>query len=219
LFKRETTVQTVTEFASLLKPVPTKETLSKMARTDIEIERLKEEAQESGYAVGKEAGFPVGREAGYLVGYDEGIEKGTELKRLEIEALLARTVEKVDEAITRWFENAEPGLAQLSVIIAERIVAKELELGPEAILSMVKEAVAEVTHATRATIRVRIADKEILENRHGEILSAAPSIRELLIVDDPDLIGGCTIETDGGVVDATVDMKFNEFLEAIRRAA
>lgn len=201
----------ILEFASLLKPVPSKETLSKLARTELEIEELKAQAREQGFAEGRIEGVPVGHREGYEAGYEEGLRRRAE----ETNALLTR----VEGALEVWFKNAEPGLAQLAVLISQRIISKELTTEPETIMSMVKEAVSEVTHATCATIRVRISDKDLLETRRQEILSSAPSLKELIIVDDPDLVGGCMIETDGGVVDATVDMKFNVLLEALRGAA
>ncbi len=223
MFKRETTAEPIKDFASLLKPIPTKEVLSKMARTDLEIEQIKKDAFEEGLADGRATGYPQGRDIGYEDGHQEGLEKAYEeasqAKKAELNALVERSVSKVDSAITRWFEGAEPGLAALSILIAERIVAKELATDPETILSIVKEAVAEVTHATRATIKVRLADSELLEAHRSGILATAPSIKSLEIVADEDLVGGCVIETDGGIVDATLDMKFAELLESIRRAA
>lgn len=219
MFNPETTPETIKDFASLLKPLPPKEVLTKMARTDLEIAQIKKEAYDAGFAEGRIAGLPEGRETGREEGKKKAYEEAALKKQLELDALLERTASRVDSALRQWFENAEPGLAALAVLIAERIVAKELETSHETILSIVKEAVAEVTHATLATVKVRVADSEILDLHRSCLLAAAPSLKSLDIVADEDLVGGCVIETDGGIVDATIDMKFTELLEAIRRVS
>ncbi len=219
----------VREFASLLAPVPAKEVLSKMARTDQEIEELKRAGHDSGFAEGRGAGYDEGKKAGYAEGHAEGLRQAYEESAAKHQAALDAEMSKlrsdleamvsqVHGAVAQWFKNCEPGLSHLAVLIAERVVAKELSTSREAILCIVKEALSEVTHATHATIRLRPVDTEAIQERRAEIMAAASSVKDLEIVSDPSLIGGCMIETDGGVVDALIDSKFQTLLEAIKEA-
>ena len=212
----------VTEFSALLQPVPPKEVLDKLARTDIEIEAIKAEAYKAGFEEGKIDGRKAGIEEGKTLGFQQAFDEAAAKKQAELDALHAefeRTVDKVESAIQDWFLKSEPSLAQLSILIAKRILAQELATNPDAILAMTREAITEVTHATSARIRLNPFDSEILEAHRAEIMSAASSVRQLEIVEDDSIAGGCVIETDGGVVDARVEMKLEEIAESLRRAA
>lgn len=184
--------------------------------------RVRQEAVESGHA--------EGYRAGYAAGFEAGQERGTRHAHDAAEARYAdeigRFVDGLEEtgqamldAIQRWYGLAEESLAGLALVIAERVIAAELSTSKDAAVSIARDAIAEVTHATEARIRVHPFDSDAVRARASDLLMAAASLRSVEVVDDPAVPGGCVIETDGGVIDATIATKLRTILEATHRAA
>ena len=98
-------------------------------------------------------------------------------------------------------------------------VREELKVGRDSIVQQCKNAMAEITHASKARIRCNPADTEAAKRHLDEIRSAAASVREVEIVSDATILGGCAIETDGGLVDATFENKLVIFRNNVREAA
>ena len=223
--KAATTDVSAVNFADLLKQVPQKEVLSKMARTDADIATLKEAAVAAGFVEGREAGYKEGLESGHAQGLEEGKKQSyddlREAQQAEVDALHSaceQVIATVNESLREWYESGEAALAELATIISARIVARELQLDSTSILAITKEAVAEVTHATRARVKVNPFDSHVLVEHREAVLAASQSLRDVEIVEDPTILGGCVIETEGGIVEATIDMKLNEVLVAIRKS-
>lgn len=212
-------------FEDVLKPVPTQEVRSKMARTDEEVLAIKNQAAQLGFEEGRAAGYLEGRELGRREGFAEGFRQAQEEirreKQSEIDDLrdsCQTLLAQMHRAMQEWFISGEGELAQLSAVIAARILARELSVQPESIVAITKEALAEVTHATHARIRANPFDAAPLREHREALLTASQSVRDLEIVEDAGIIGGCVIETEGGIVEATIEMKMNEILSSIRRA-
>ncbi|MFY9234473.1 MAG: FliH/SctL family protein [Fimbriimonadaceae bacterium] len=189
-------------FAATLRPV----TEPKAAKISPR-ERFKEAAREEGYA------------AGYGEGLSVGLAEGNERARLAAAAEIARVASELDsigetvrEALDLWYRQSEESLALLSVAIAERIVARELELSEEAILSITREALREVTHASTARIRVNPFHSGVLETYREQLLAVAPSLKNIEIVSDSSMLSGCVVETEGGAVDASIRAKLRNLL-------
>lgn len=45
------------------------------------------------------------------------------------------------------------------------------------------------------------------------------SVRAIEFVEDPEILGGCIIETDGGIIDATIKGKLNQLDNELGEAA
>lgn len=181
-------------------------------------DRAEEEAREAGFAEGYASGLAAGLDEGRIRAYEDGSEAAAaEVRRiaLELDALGAT----VQEATAAWYKGAEESLAQLSMEIARRIVGKELELGEDAILSITREALREVTHSATARIRVNPMHSGVLEGHRELILSLAPSLKHVEIVGDDAISGGCVIETEGGLVDASTESKIRGLRQAAGWAA
>lgn len=179
-----------------------------------ELDLLKEQSREEGFKAGYEDGHHVGRAEGRQAVADE---EASYLARFEAELNQAR--DTVIEAIERWYEEAEPKLAELAVYIASRIVQAELKTNPEMILGITKEALAEVTNTDKVRIRINPFDAPTLNDHKTSLLAISPSVRQVEIVEDPSIKGGCLIESDSGAADATIDTKIDAILGNLRGEA
>lgn len=187
-----------------------------------ETARVRQEAVESGHSDGYRAGYAAGFEAGRERGTRQARDAADARYAEEIAAFVTgidETSQAMLDAIQRWYGLAEESLADLAIVIAERVIAAELSASRETVVGIAHDALSEVTHATEARIRVNPFDSDAVRGRAKELLIAAGSLRSVEVVDDPTVVSGCVIETDGGVIDATITTKLRTIFEATDRAA
>jgi len=179
-------------------------------------------AYEEGYALG----LAAGEQQGLLDGFQRGLEKADQDTRAAREQALndfvgslQRIVQQSDEAMKRWYELAELEVGDLVIDLARKVMEEELSLSRESVIGLCKNAMSEVTHASKARIRCNPADTAAAREHLDEIKAASASVREIEVVGDATILGGCAIETDGGLVDATFDNKLEVFRNNLREAA
>ena len=131
------------------------------------------------------------RKSGYDTGYQEGLAQTTELlmkARLEQEQFL---------------KSGNRDLMDLAFKIAEKIIGKQLELDPDTIISIVKQAMQTVRQTKQLTIRVHPDDAKRLKANEEELQEALGRQRILDVVEDKKVQpGGCIIESEIGTVEA-----------------
>jgi flagellar biosynthesis/type III secretory pathway protein FliH len=179
-------------------------------RTRGELGRLRLEAENLGY----EAGLARGIDEGIAKGIAESSERAYEEAALihaemlaQFQEDLAAVVESVQSAVFRWSESSEQQITDLVTTIARSVLVSELKISRESILAIVKDALLQVTHSKKARIRVNPYDLPTMRDAEQELMACAASLRTIEFVDDPSIVAGCVIETEGGVIDATMDTK------------
>lgn len=175
-----------------------------------------------GYEAGFNQGLEDGAKEGYLLGHaqakaemQDSIRAEMERFRFDLQTLHAR----IEEALPEWCRKTEEILTDRVTTIAERVVLANLALDRDAVLSIVRDALKEITHATHATIRVNPNDLQTLAAYREELARCAESLRGIEFVDDPTISGGAVIETDGGTIDASVEGKVAALDFALKEAA
>lgn len=169
-------------------------------------------------------------ESGFEEGFEAGLEAGKEQAMLEFQQTVSRHLTEfvndldakgsaLTQAIQDWYLRSEQQLAELSIYVAERILCKELELSRDSVVEITREALQEVTHATEVRIRVNPFDAESIRMHQEELMSASKQIRNVQIVTDPEISGGCRIESDAGTVDASLESRLGLSLKAMKEAA
>lgn len=177
-------------------------------------ERLRDAALADGYR----AGYEQGRLAGYEEGKAEALAEGRAKTANEVARIASELdilASGIEEGMRKWYRDAEDSLAALSILIASRLIATELEMNQEAVIGTTREALQEVTHAASARVRVNPFHSGVLESYRDELLAIAPSLRSMEIVSDPSILSGCIVETEGGVVDASIRTKLKKLMEAV----
>lgn len=188
-----------------------------IARSRKEAEKILEDAMAESERIRKRA-----KAEGYKQGRDEGF--------AEIRAAYAEALESANSAAEAIVANAdalvggcEREVAQLAVAVAEKLIRKNLGEDPEAVLSMVREAVRRTEGSRTVVMRVSPEDLELVAKAHDELIGLSPDLRELRIVEDPRIErGGCVLEMEVGSVDARIDQQLREvemsFLEEAKHA-
>ena len=106
----------------------------------------------------------------------------------------------------------------LALKAAKKIVGKELETHPETIVDIVLQALAPVTQNHQFTIYVNKVDKEALEAEKPKIKHILEHVQVLSIQERGDIApGGCIIETEAGIINATIDNQWRSLERAFER--
>lgn len=161
--------------------------------TVFELEEIERHAREDGYA----AGLAEGR----LAAKSELKEQLARLETLCFSA--ARPLDDFDRATERE-------LARLAIVMARRVVARELQTDPSLIELGVREAVASLPSATRELrIRVHPDDLDFLR----ELDASEPHWRFDV---DPSLTrGDCVLESKSSRLDSRIDTRLAAVIDAV----
>ncbi|MBC8064562.1 MAG: F0F1 ATP synthase subunit delta [Chlorobia bacterium] len=195
-------------------------------RTANEIEQLKQvsmnEGYDEGYSRGLELGLNEGLERAHAKAYDKAYAEYSaknDLTLLDFSRDLDLTVASVLKALEDWTHLTEQKLTDIVTEIARSVIAVELQSSRDAVFEIVRQAISEVTHSDSARIRLNPWDAKSLSDQKANIIAAAKSIRTLEFVEDPEISGGCIIETEGGIIDATIDGKLRQLDDELDEAA
>ncbi|HKL10785.1 MAG TPA: FliH/SctL family protein [Clostridia bacterium] len=168
-----------------------------------------EEKKKSGYKAGFEAGAEDGYKDGFGVGKQESLNKGREFVDKAKEVLRIAHMESRD-----YIEKTEKEIIDLSIKIAESVIQKEVEVDDSIIMRIAKAALAEVRNRSQIVVRAGRQESMMLQDRLLELQELCPNGVFTILRDETIKDGGCIIETEIHVIDATVDKQ----LENVKRA-
>lgn len=159
------------------------------------LERAKADAQ--AYREKTEAECIELREAAQKEGFQEGLEK------------LNEQIIGLDQEKKRLRHEMNKLILPLALKAAKKVVARELESKPETIVDIVLQALSPVLQNHRITIYVNKMDKEILEAEKTRLKQKLEQVESLLIKERDDVAaGGCIIETESGIINATIESQW-----------
>ncbi len=190
------------------------------AVTEVTLAALAESTRDAARAQGYAAGWAQGRraylEAAEAAEAERGVRQAADRARAAAErdaatAALGRAVAgsqaRVEQA---WAELADQAVT-LAVRIAEAILAREVATSPDAGADALRRALTEVPALVPVTVRMHPADRAALDL---DVLEGRP----VGFVDDPALArGDAVVETEHGVVDATVAAALERVREVLAR--
>jgi flagellar assembly protein FliH len=112
----------------------------------------------------------------------------------------------------RMISHYAPEMVRLALAIAEQIVHKAVAEDPTIVASVLEQARQEVLDARHIRIRLNPADHRVLAELRPDLLRLGNDHgRVIEVVADEELSrGGCRLETEIGVVDATVPTQIAE---------
>ncbi|MEQ1934689.1 MAG: FliH/SctL family protein [Fimbriimonadaceae bacterium] len=181
-------------------------------------QRYRQEGVALGYDQGYNDGVSKGRQDGMRMGLEE-VQRSEQAALNHFLATLNGQAMRASAAVDEFAYSLEGPLASLAVVIAARIIGREIQLDPDVIVEMTRKAIAEAAFAKNARLKINPFDEEALRKHEDVILTIAPTMKTVDIIADPNVLAGCVVETDLGVVDAKVETMLNNALAAIREAA
>ncbi len=155
-------------------------------------------------------------EKAYFLGKEEGVRIGSSQVEPHIQRLqsLFQSVAAAREELVR---KSEQEIVELAMMIARKVVHRELETKQEGILEITKAAIEKLLDRERLEIRIHPSDHEFLTQEKERLLQEVEGIKNLVITADASIApGGCVISTALGEVDARIDHQLKEVERVLR---
>lgn len=184
-----------------MKDLPTKEQILRERITEAEIKarRYLQQAMEKAEA---EAAAMVAqareeeaeiRETAYREGFNKGEEEAANAVNEKFKTILSNSSEilkSLEQEKREALEDEENSVLDFIFLIAEKIIGKELSLNPEAMLNMVKHAIAELNYKQEVSLFLPANTASHLNKVKTKIISEFPDLENLIIISDQDLKDG-----------------------------
>lgn len=142
-------------------------------------------------------------------GYDDGIAEGKS-------QILMQKLDLLDESV-RYLESIELKVADIVMKALRKCIA---EIGEkELVVQVVRKAMqAVVRNQRQITIKVGTDMVPVVKERIDGILKDFPSLSYADVVEDAHLVGAaCVVETEAGLVEASVDGQLEAIEKSIRK--
>jgi flagellar assembly protein FliH len=154
------------------------------------------------------------REA-FAKGYAQGERAGLEAGTKRTEAMLRRVAQTIEELAglrQTIIRETERQMVQLALLLARKVVGRELAMDPDLVAAMAHVAVSRLGESTPATIRLNPEDYAAVTAGRGPGWAGA----QVQVVPDAAVPrGGCLVESEFGLVDGTLDAQFAELTRAL----
>lgn len=161
-----------------------------------ELENIRKQAHDDGFAQGREAGYS----AGIQQARNESAQMHTLMQNLQT------AINQVDEQISQ-------SLLDLSLEVARQMVRETLQVKPEVILKVISDAIGGLPHFNQNAHLILHPDDAALVREHmGEQLAHAGW---KIFTDAKIERGGCRVETAHSHVDATTEARWKRIVESI----
>jgi flagellar assembly protein FliH len=170
------------------------------------------------FDLGHQRGYAKGTRKGHEQGYIEGSRAFEDFKSREA-ADAAQHMQRIVASFKGEMATLESQLASdlvsLAIDIARQVIRDELRLRPDALLPAAKEALRALGEgASRMELRVNPSDAAMLRE-HLEQQAVATGWK---VQADPSIMpGGCRIDADTGVADATFEARWQAVMASLGR--
>jgi len=155
-------------------------------------------------------------ERGFRKGEEDG-RRAAEQKSAPLMATLEATLAELDGVRSRVRQQLEREVVDLSLHVARKVIHHEMSVSEEAILCVVKDAMAHLEDPGEVTIRMHPEDLKRIREAGERIHSAMENLDSIRFEEDPGIdCGGCYIHTSYGDVDARIEEQLRHIEEAFR---
>jgi hypothetical protein len=137
------------------------------------------------------------------------------IPRAEEEAFVAirDAVRRAEAEREKQFAEVEQRLVDLAILVARRVIAREVSLDPGIVLGLVREGVQALGEQDRLVVRVGTFFAEMRGELQEQLASA--KMRCEVIVDATLGQSGCVVETDLGSVDESIDARLATLVDGL----
>ncbi|HHW47989.1 MAG TPA: flagellar biosynthesis protein [Clostridiaceae bacterium] len=177
----------------------------------LEASKILKEAEEKANILANEI-IENARKAGYEKGYMEGKKQYESLIK-EAEFIRERAKTEYKEILA----GIEPDIINLSLEIANKVLAYEINVDKESILPLVKQAVEKCTNRESVTLKVSPDDYDTVCQNIEKLRTMIEDLGNLQVMKDFSLkSGNFFVETLYGCIDAGIETKLRKIEEAFK---
>ncbi len=181
-----------------------------------EAESLRAEAEEV-LAAAKAKAADIESQA-YSQGYEQGQKDGEEIGRKQFSVGLRKletVLENLKSQSAKLGSMYEAQMLQVCLIVASRIIQREITSERELIARVLMSSLDKVVDGSSIIVHVNPRDAEGLSESFLERLSS-PGGNSIEVKSSASVKrGGCLIETEFGLIDASIESRWNALLEEI----
>lgn len=142
-----------------------------------------------------------GSSQGYLEGLKQADQQAAATRQEAIDVL--HQAQQLHQDILAGIQQEAVDLA---VIIAERVVRRQLEIAPEAVLAIAREIMQRSVQSSYYILIVNPQDVTLVREQRQQLLEAVDHLAQIQVLADPAITpGGCRVETEQGYCDGTIE--------------
>ena len=147
--------------------------------------------------------------------FDEGYRIGLEKAQSDIERFKTNLGQFLS-APKEVFEYIAPDILEISIDIAKKIIKKEVESDPQVLIETIMDVLKTVSkNEPKINIRVRPQNAQFIKDTLPTVTYQYGIDAKINIIADPSVEeGGCVLQTNNGIVDASIDTQ----IEIIKKA-
>lgn len=173
-------------------------------------------------AILKKAGAE--REAIEMEAYRKGLDQGQTqgqmmaVKRIEpLIQMLSHTIEELKKMRHLIIEKHQDQILEILVLIAEKVIHREIQLSPDIILDTVRHACSYLTETDEIRLRVHPSDFENIREIERIISTQLTGNGNIHFIEDTAIErGGIIIETEYGEIDASIRSQIEHMNEVLQ---
>lgn len=171
-----------------------------------DVEEALEEARRQGFSIGLQEG---------RVAAEEELRKAKEEARRIVESARERASQEAQVLM----HSLSLRIVDLALEISKKVIQEEVVTRPGLILRVAVSALSRIKGGEVAVIRANPADASVLEEGIDDLRGQAGWLREIRVEKDSSISrGGCIVETEGGLVDSTVETQLEEIGRTLQSA-
>ncbi len=155
----------------------------------------------------------------YDKGYKDGIEKGFESGKGEVERLIEKIHQVLNTAIEKRnaiIEESETQLVNLVLLISQKVIKVISENQKNVVINNVIQALRKLKTRGEVVVRVNLDDVKLTTEHIKDFMKMVDNVRSITVLEDSTVDkGGAIIETDFGEIDARISSQLNEIKDKI----
>lgn len=156
------------------------------------------------------------RQGGYHDGYRDGLAALESFKQSfaqQATAQMGALMHSYGEQMDALQQSMAGALADAAVSLARQVVRGELQANPAQVAAVAREAIeALLLSARHVTLRVHPDDQPLVAQGAAEIIEARGA---RLVADAALTRGGCVVESDIGIIDASIESRWRRAAAAL----
>ncbi|SFF95859.1 flagellar assembly protein FliH [Desulfotomaculum arcticum] len=153
-------------------------------------------------------------------GYEQGHKSALDAAAAEAQVIreqAKKVLVQAERARVDQINLLKDEILDLSIEIAEKLVNRHLELQPNAVLDIAREAIQLVGNRQYVVLWVHPDELAVCTNNRDNLMAAlSPKAKLQIVTDETIKKGGCIVETDFGKVDATVSARWENLLAVLK---
>lgn len=165
-------------------------------------------------------------EKGHATGYQDGYQKGLQVAkaneeqaRRQFDHAAENLLQEIDSLQSYVYRETEKEMIGLAVEIAEKLVGRQLDIRPDTIVDLAKNACVQARDSKQIVLYVSPEQLDAVKVRQDEIEELFYRSEHFVVAADPGITaGGCRVETECGYIDAQRETMSEQVKKIIKEA-